>query len=633
MILSVRRILRRCLESRFLAVGLGLLTLALFWPALNAGWQTDDHFHRARLIGLGDTQEARRPSWQIFDFYRADRPADQRLLEDGVLPWWTQEDLRLSMLRPVAGLSHGLDYRWWPERPRLMHLHSLLWFAASVTAALALYRRLFGRAWVAGLAALLFTLDDAHTMLVGWLSNRNALMALFFGLAALLAHDHHRRSGRRIGAWLAPPLLALAVLSNEGGSAAGAYLLAYALFLDRGRLGERLLALMPSAAVGLAWLAAYKLLGFGTHGSALYIDPGTDPGTFAAAATERLPLLIWGQFATPGAEITMFLDHGHLRLFQLLAVASCALLMFLLMPLLRRDPLARFFCLGMMLSLVPACATFPSDRLLFLAGVGGCGLLAQLLAAAAADAGRPLVRACAAVLAVIHLLLSPVALVTGIGNMDILDGILRRAAYSLPTEPGIGEQTAVMVNGPASYFTSFGPLLQALGGRPGPRRMLLLGSGIYSTEIERSDERTLAVRPAGGFLLPPGSPPPPGEDDTGLLLFRRAFLLFDGLYRQAPMVVGARRELPDATVEVTAVTADGRPAEATFRFRRALADPSHRWLRWQDGVWVPFEVPAVGEVRSLPPVEVPFPRKGTDGAGIRPPSAANAGASGAARPP
>jgi hypothetical protein len=55
---------------------------------------------------------------------------------------------------------------------------------------------------------------------------------------------------------------------------------------------------------------------------------------------------------------------------------------------------------------------------------------------------------------------------------------------------------------------------------------------------------------------------------------------------------------------VTALTADGRPAEARFRFDRPLDDPSLRWLRWEDGVYVRFEPPPVGEKVTLPPVAV-----------------------------
>ncbi len=56
------------------------------------------------------------------------------------------------------------------------------------------------------------------------------------------------------------------------------------------------------------------------------------------------------------------------------------------------------------------------------------------------------------------------------------------------------------------------------------------------------------------------------------------------------------------TIEITALTDDGRPAEATFRFRVPLEDPSFRWLYIDDARYVPFIVPGIGET-----VEVPSP--------------------------
>lgn len=61
--------------------------------------------------------------------------------------------------------------------------------------------------------------------------------------------------------------------------------------------------------------------------------------------------------------------------------------------------------------------------------------------------------------------------------------------------------------------------------------------------------------------------------------------------------------------EVTAITDDGRPAEAVFHFAAALEDPSLRWLQWENGVYVPFVLPAVGETLTLPAVTVPLRQK------------------------
>jgi len=78
------------------------------------------------------------------------------------------------------------------------------------------------------------------------------------------------------------------------------------------------------------------------------------------------------------------------------------------------------------------------------------------------------------------------------------------------------------------------------------------------------------------------------------------------LFRSQPTSLGDGRELTGVSVEVTALTRDGRPGEATFRFERALEHPAFRWLQWNDGRYVPFPLPAVGETVRLDAVTVPF---------------------------
>ena len=55
------------------------------------------------------------------------------------------------------------------------------------------------------------------------------------------------------------------------------------------------------------------------------------------------------------------------------------------------------------------------------------------------------------------------------------------------------------------------------------------------------------------------------------------------------------------TATVTAITADGRPAEAAFRFDVPLEDAALRWLWWHDGEFRPFTPPAVGQTMEIPP--------------------------------
>jgi hypothetical protein len=65
--------------------------------------------------------------------------------------------------------------------------------------------------------------------------------------------------------------------------------------------------------------------------------------------------------------------------------------------------------------------------------------------------------------------------------------------------------------------------------------------------------------------------------------------------------IGGAVELPVAEVRITAMTEDGRVAEATFHFRVPIEDPSLRWLLLRPGGYEDFELPAIGQTVRVPP--------------------------------
>ena len=243
--------LRCWLEHRSLPWLAALVAVLLCVPALRLGWLFDDDFHRLALTRPDLSMVSRSPA-ELFVFIEGDVAANRLARTMGFLPWWSSESLRIAFFRPLSGLTHWLDYQLWPNQPALMHLHSLLWYGAAVVTAAFFFRRRLGATWVAGLAALLFAVDDAHGMPAVWIANRNALLGAFFGLLTLTAHDRWRREGSWMCALLSPLMFLLGLLSKESTVAVAAYLFAYSLFLDRGRWVSRLTSLAPCALVGIA---------------------------------------------------------------------------------------------------------------------------------------------------------------------------------------------------------------------------------------------------------------------------------------------------------------------------------------------------------------------------------------------
>jgi hypothetical protein len=612
--MSLSETIHRILGHRRVPLIVTLLAVFLCLPSLWLGLQNDDHYLRLVLTdATGDPDWTRSPV-EAFSFVNGDEELMRRVIESGRLPWWTHPRLRLAFLRPVTSFTHWIDFRLWPGVPWLMHVQSLIWFAGAVAAAAVLYRRLLLPSWVAGLAALLFAVDDAHGMPAVWIANRNASIGVFFGLLALIAHDRWRRDGSRLGAWLAPLALLLGLLSGEIALAAGGYLFAYALFFDTGGWQRRLGGLVPGAVVGAGWWFAYRALDFGASGSGVYIDPGASPFTFTLAVIERAPVLLFGQWGLPSG-IYLMLSQPAAQVFWVMALGLAVVLGAMLLPMVKRDRTARFFALGMVLSLIPACATFPDDRLLFFAGFGGMGLLAQLMASIRLRAewlpSSPLLRSPFNVafwsFVVIHLVFAPIALAATADKVRTFGTFIDRAAESLPSGPEIEDTTVLIVNTPTAFLSIYGPLTQGLQGRPVPGQTLILGSGIYPTTISRPSTKVLTIRPDGGFLAPPGSPRPGHEAAQAPFHPSYFFQMLDRLYRDTtPMKTGERIAYGRSTVEITEASSNGRPLEVSVHFDVDLEHPSLRWIQWREGVYVPFDLPAVGETVILPSVVIPW---------------------------
>jgi hypothetical protein len=446
-----------------------------------------------------------------------------------------------------------------------------------------------GPSVVAGLAALLYMLDDARAVPAVWLANRNALTATVFGVLCLWAHDRWRRGAWRPGATLGPLLLALSLASGEMGVGTVAYLAAHALCLDRGSPARRIAALAPHAAVLAIWAVIYRVLGYGVAGSALYLDPMGSPLAFLRALPYRAVFELLGQWTPIAAEAGSFLADDVQGVLWIVGLVTIAAIGWAVWPLLRRDALARFWALGMLLSLVPVAGTFPSNRLLMFVGLGGMGLLAMFLVGVFQKADwlprtrvRPiLLRALGWVFIASHLLIGPLGLVLGSAGTRALGESEQAAIATIPADPGIADQDLVVVNAPDFLiYVVHIPALKFHAGQPYPPRIRALAPAPVPLDIERPDERTLDIRLGGSLFTGPLSP------------------LFRDLRR--PLQTGDRIELTDLTITILEATREGDVLAVRFAFAVPLEDASLRWVRWEGDGYVPFTPPPVGGTMELP---------------------------------
>jgi hypothetical protein len=508
-------------------------------------------------------------------------------IEQGWAPWWTYERLSIALLRPLGMLTHMLDARLWPDTALLHHAHSLVWLALLVLAATRMYRGALGPV-VGGCAALLFALDHTRGFAVGYAPNRYALLAVTFGALCLDQHMRARLHGDARGRWLAPLCLALALMSGELAVAVLGYLFAFALFADRGGLRQRVLSLLPYVVIAVIWAAVYSRGGYGAKGSGLYIDPGREPLTYLQAFLERAPVLVLGLFVGLPAELRMVVAPWLGMTIQVAALLWTLAMGAALIPLLRRDRMARFWAAGLLCALVPACSAFPHNRQLIFASLGGMALIAQSwqlfafeLRDAALGTRMMAARFVVAVPFGTHLLLSPLLAPLMVCSSALMAPLQRPL-------PGNGDDMAgrdvVFMTAPDYLAVRHVQLQRRVEHRPLPRRLRALSFHDQPVTVRRTDARTLELEYAGGIL-----------DTPFLELYRE---------RRLKMAVGEHVALKGLLIEVLAVTADGRVLRARFSFDTDLDAASFVYYAWIDGRFERYRPPRVGQTQVLPPARL-----------------------------
>jgi hypothetical protein len=578
------------MRKRYFPLVIAILGAVLALGSLHVGLQFDDFYQRWVIQGSPVFTDVGRKPLDAFSFADGDPQRNRRMMEIGLFAWWTDPALKAAFWRPMTVVTHMIDHWLWPGMPSLMHVQSIFWFAMMILSACLLYRRVMRSTVPAGIAGLLFAFDHSHAIPAAWLANRNSILAGLFGILAIYAHVKSRRDAR--GVEIASPiLLAMSLLSAEAGLGAVAYLVAYALVLDRSGWRSGLAKLWPHALVAIAWRIAWIAQGYGVNAMEdLYFDPAADPLRFARFAIERAPLYLFGQWSGFPVEIFLALPRGTATKWWIgLVVLGVIAIAFI--PLLRRSRIARFWGLGMLLATAPICAAVPMNRNLIFVGLGAMGLLGQFLAAAlgAKFWRRPLLwRACQGVLvgalAVIHLVIAPVGLAVlarfPCGPDPMLD-----AFQTLPVVPR-SDRDMIFVNFSWSMHMLDLLTARAVDGEPLPRSAQILAPASTEVTVTRTDENTLLVRPDRGYFVYLAS---------GM-----------GYSRDSPLAPGRTIDLKTMKITITETTADGRPAAVLFRFNTPLEDQSLQWICWKSGRFQEFQPPPVGSTVSLPASGLPF---------------------------
>ncbi|HEY0190460.1 MAG TPA: hypothetical protein VGC42_05010 [Kofleriaceae bacterium] len=261
-----------------IAAGLALAVVAIY-AFHRAPMDVDTHVHLALL----DTHFV-----SPFELNRWGGPDGEtrRWIAAGLYPWYKHPDSYLVEVRPLWSGVVTLAYAMFGRAPLPYYLTSLAVFLGFLGAVWAwLRRQLPGE--LPGLAICIFALDGLHAESAVWFANLHSVVGGALAMLAVVMHVRWRE-GWTPGRWLALGLAALALAFSETCLGAFGFVVAYELLCATGSPAQRLRALLPLAAICVAFLALLKLGGVGAKLNPLYADPFSEPGRFLSIAVHNL---------------------------------------------------------------------------------------------------------------------------------------------------------------------------------------------------------------------------------------------------------------------------------------------------------------------------------------------------------
>lgn len=590
---------RALLSSPRLPLVAVIVAIVLSIPALTAGYFLDDYLYIQRLRDGGGSLAAGLDLYRLTAAYGGPSEA----IKHGHWPWWFDTSAKVELCRPLSGLLFAVDQRLWPETPFVAHLHSLAWYLLLVVACARLYK-LFSSLpdgssssgssphassgglspATAGLALLLFVLEEGHWQAAGWIANRHSVVAAAPVVLGLVAHVAWRERGWRPGAPLSMLGYAVGLGGGETAVQALMYVVAYELFVSRGR---RLVGLVPLASIVVGYFAIYKTLGFGARNHEQYLDPIGEPGRFLQGAITRLPTLLADLFAGFPADLWAPLPVLRTAFVVVGVLATAAIVGLAVLAWPAVDVAARravkFFAAGSALSILPGAAGLPGSRLLLVPSIGGAVVLATILIHGGAAvrsrglAARAAGKVGAAWIVVVHLVLSPIVMVFNFVNMRTIGAatakMSREAEVGRVGLPASRIDVAVL-EAPDLVAMLYPPLVLSLDPETRYRSWWTLSVAPKDHVFRRTGERSFTLTVEDGAFFT-------GE--------------WEKLFRSSARALrqGDRVELAGLRAEVLT------PSEISFEADVPLDDPSLRLLAWKDGGLRRVVPPPIGQSIAL----------------------------------
>lgn len=569
-----------------------LLAILMCFPSMHNQFAFDDIEQIATYQGV--IQKPQNNSLLDIFYFAGDPEYNRHAIDNGMLPWWSDERLSISFWRPVSELTHLLDYALFIDHPYsafFAHIHSAIWYALLCAMVAALLLRMIPSRPVALLAILLFTIGSVHATAIGWLAARNALITSFFAVACFYAYVHWRESNSRFFVFVPLLLFALSLLSGEGGIATAAYLGMYELFTNKARFYKRFYPLLPFILLSVSWKLTYDYLGFGTAFSGHYVNPADDPWGFVESIFVRFPILLASQLFLVPPEVY----NAYLELRTLMFGIACAFTLLFVFAYYRVLVVSKEMLMwGAMLvvSLLPYCSALPGERVLLIPSVAGYAFIAMLIyqnlygERHAVNVRTPLRHYSQTFFlgwfVLLHIVLAPlifytkINLYSNIANYHLFNPMREMGTYQFNPDDHV-----FILNPPISNGMNF-PAIKSQFGLNIPDKIAVMGSGLTGQTLSYCGNRCLDIESDDGFIQGPDS-------------MTRSY--------SNPYKVGDTVRHKLFTAKIMGLNERDMPTKIRFMFKGNIYAPDYKFFAWREGQLVRAELPKRGEQIYLKDVD------------------------------
>lgn len=567
---------------------------------IKGSFHADDYVHAAMFTDAQDLKRLgvleginNKNVWSLaqnqFNFFDPVSANYQALRDYGILPWWTDEKAKIHFFRPLATLTHWLDYQWFPKNPYWMHSVSLFWYLLSLLAVFAFCRQ-FGLTQGQSLFALLLvTLDVSSIHTVGWIAARNSLIVIALGLFSLTAFNKSTENKR----WYIPSLLLFiaCLLSAEASITICLFFAAFTLSLDPRPMLSRLLAVLPFAIITLVWRLYYSSQSFGVSNVDFYTDPVNLVLSSLNHPFETLSqsFLLYNQrffeLVTGLEALTGQLNPEYRWITQLLGGLFLGIFLWLIFQNKESKPV-RFFAMATLLGVLPTLLSTSPMRGLLLPFISFSAVFVLI---ASNKTNKGLLKK----LSVITVLLFSVGFALIINLWLFFIQMQPKAETS--QFPSISpNKNLVIINGHRLFKLTYWPFEQSYYGRPLPKSFHILSLDFYDARLTRISENQLLVTKSPHFQL--DNSPIKQANTAGHYLFAENMLL--GLFRTAQHPIGARnysidnKWINNKTIHFIQMNED-QPKALLFD----LPNSETHWVIWdnKNTKYTHFSLPETGD--------------------------------------